>query len=126
MKRILLIDDEQEIRFVLKSFFEKNGFEVIEACDGEEGLEKFRENPVDLVITDIIMPKKDGLNMIDELLNESPDTEIIAMSGGATVKPERFLSLAQTLGADRIIEKPFIPDTLLKIVKHLLQTDADH
>ncbi len=124
-KRILVIEDDNNIRLIIKMVLEKEGYAVAEACDGEEGIEKFHEHPADLVITDILMPRKDGLNTIDELLHEYPDIKIIAISGGCTIEPERYLTIAKTLGAQQILQKPFTPDTLLELVNQVLYSSSN-
>jgi len=108
MARILVVDDEEQVRLLLRIFLEKKGHEVIEAVDGEEGINLYRQTPTDLIITDLIMPKKDGLNMIMELKKEFPKVKIIAISGGGAIEPKRYLALAQGLGAGRILYKPII------------------
>jgi CheY-like chemotaxis protein len=82
MARILVIDDERIIRTIVKHALEEDGHEVIEAGDGEEGIQLYRKNPTDLVVTDIIMPRKEGIETIKELRRNYPDIKIIAMSGG--------------------------------------------
>ncbi len=116
MKRILLIEDDDTMRGMLRRMLELENFEVMEASDGNDGLIKYRNNPADIVITDIIMPNKDGLNTIDDLLREFPNVRIIAISGGGNIKPERYLSLAKTLGAQYILEKPFSRKQLLDAI----------
>ena len=116
MKRILLIEDDELMRGMVRQMLELEDFEVIEAADGNEGLAAYRKHPTDLVITDIIMPHKDGLNTIDDLLREFPRARIIAISGGGSIKPERYLSVAKILGANRILEKPFSRKQLLEAI----------
>ena len=82
MARILIIDDEPQIRSMLKLMLEREDYEVVEAPDGVEGIKVYRQNPADLIITDLIMPNKDGIGMIIDLKKEFPDVNIIAMSGG--------------------------------------------
>ena len=81
IKNILVVDDEISIRRLLAKALESDGYDVIEASDGEEGMKLFRENPADLIITDIVMPKKGGHDFINEILEEFPDVKIIAISG---------------------------------------------
>jgi len=82
MARILIIDDESQIRSMLRLMLERVGYEVDEAPDGLEGIRQYREDPADLIITDLIMPNKDGIGMIIDLKKEFPKVKIIAMSGG--------------------------------------------
>ena len=98
MERILIIDDEQQIRSMLRLMLEREGYEVVEAPDGIEGIRVYRRKPADLIITDLIMPNKDGIGMIIELRKEFPDVKIIAMSGGGLNKPEGYLKGAKNWG----------------------------
>jgi len=82
VQRILVIDDESQLRAMLKKFLEMEGYEVITASNGKEGLHLFSEDPADLVITDLIMPDKEGIETIKELKASNPKTKVIAMSGG--------------------------------------------
>jgi len=120
MTRILVIDDEEQIRQLLRIMLEKDGYGVIDAADGEDGLQLFRRERPDLVITDLIMPKKDGLSTIMELKQEFPAVKIIAVSGGGAIEPKRYLSLAQGLGALRVLYKPIMRDELITMVRQLL------
>ncbi len=120
MTRILVIDDDAQIRSILKEMLEGAGYDVIEAPDGEIGLKLFRENPLDLIIMDIVMPKKDGIDVIAELQHDFPDVKIIAISGGGFLKKEDYLQKADELGAVRSLSKPFNIKKLLKTVKELL------
>ena len=121
MARILIIDDEPQIRSMLKLMLERDGYEVVEAPDGVEGIKVYRQNPADLIITDLIMPNKDGIGMIIELKKEYPDVKIIAMSGGGLNKPEGYLKGAKKLGAACTLTKPIDREEMLKAVKDLLK-----
>ena len=121
MARILIIDDEPQIRSMLKLMLEREGYEVVEAPDGVEGIEVYRQNPADLIITDLIMPNKDGIGMIIELKKEFPDVMIIAMSGGGLNKPDGYLKGAEKLGAACTLTKPIDREEMLKAVKDILK-----
>jgi CheY-like chemotaxis protein len=121
MARILIIDDEPQIRSMLRLMLERVGYEVAEAPDGIEGIRRYRENPVDLIITDLIMPNKDGIGMIIDLKKEFPKVKIIAMSGGGVNRPEGYLDGAKKLGAARTLTKPIDRDEMLKAVKETLK-----
>jgi len=123
MTRILIIDDETQIRSMLKLMLERAGYEVVEAPDGIEGIKAYRHNPVDLIITDLIMPNKDGIGMIIDLKKEFPDVKIIAMSGGGLNKPEGYLKGAKKLGAACTLTKPIDRQEMLAAVKATL-TDS--
>ena len=121
MGRVLVIDDEPQIRSMLRMMLERAGHEVEEAPDGIEGIRIYRNNPVDLIISDLIMPNKDGIGMIIELKKEFPDVKIIAMSGGGLNKPEGYLEGAKKLGAQRTLTKPIDRDELLRTVNDILK-----
>ncbi len=120
MAHILIIDDEHQIRLMLRKLFESEGYKVTVASDGNEGIRRYHENPVDLIITDLIMPEKEGIETIWELKNKYPDVKIIAMSGGGKVKPEGYLHLAEQLGAIQTFSKPIRKEELLVAVKGLI------
>ena len=121
MSNILVIDDDTQIRSMLRRVLEREGYVVEEARDGLEGLRIYRENPADLVITDIIMPNKEGIELIKDLLQEFPGIKIIATSGGGTMAPQLYLGLAEGLGVDQVFAKPFDIKELLTAVKALLE-----
>lgn len=121
MARILIIDDEPQIRSMLKLMLEREGYEVVEAPDGVEGIKIYRQNPADLIITDLIMPNKDGIGMIIDLKKEFPDVNIIAMSGGGLNKPDGYLKGAKKLGAACTLTKPIDREEMLRGVKNILK-----
>jgi DNA-binding response OmpR family regulator len=120
MKRILIIDDEFSIRSMLKKMLEQEGFDIIVASDGKEGMKLFEKDPADLVITDIIMPEKDGLEIIQALRKGYPDVPIIAMSGGGRNPPDGYLNMAKLFGAQATFEKPLKKEELLNAIKKAL------
>jgi YesN/AraC family two-component response regulator len=125
MESILIIDDEPQIRSMIRLILERAGYSVMEAADGVEGIRRFRENPVNLIITDLIMPNKDGIGMIIELKKEFPDAKIIAMSGGGLNRPEGYLRGAQKLGAACTLSKPINRQELLRVVKDTLESKSE-
>jgi len=120
MYKILVIDDEETIRNLLKKAFQKKGYQVEIAENGKVGVEIFQKKPADLVITDIIMPEKEGLETIMELRSISSRVKIIAISGGLKYGPELNLSAAKILGADYTTHKPFDLKQLFATVDELL------
>lgn len=120
-QRILVIDDEPTSLDLLRRILEINGYEVQLAVNGLEGVELFRRNPCDLVITDMVMPKKDGLQTILDLRDDYPDLPVIAISGGGTISKERYLAVAGYLDKVVTIAKPFTIKSIVKAVEHLLQ-----
>jgi len=119
-KRILVIEDDFRLRTTLVQLLLHSGFEVIEAEEGGQGLALFEQQAVDLVVTDLIMPGKEGMETILELRQNHPDLKIIAMSGGGRVRAAEYLPVAAAAGADRTIQKPFAFDRLLELVNELL------
>ena len=124
MEKILIIDDETPIRSMVRLILERAGYTVREAQDGIEGMRVFRETPADLVITDLIMPNKDGIGMIIELKKDFPALKIIAMSGGGLNRPEGYLRGAQKLGAACTLSKPLNRNDLLRAVRDTLKSPS--
>ena len=120
MARILLMDDDELLREALRIVLEGAGYEVMEASDGEVGLRLQREHPADLILVDIFMPERDGLEVIKALRVESPRVRIIAVSGGGRTGQIEVLSIAAAFGAARTLVKPFAPRELLKAIRELL------
>lgn len=120
MKRILVIDDDDFFREMLLAMIQREGYQVDEAEDGEKGIEKHRLNHYDLIITDIIMPNKEGIGTIMELKKDDPNVKIIAMSGGGRVVPNNYLNIAQKLGAHKTLTKPFERKELIGTIKELI------
>src|SRR6185503_8005707 len=121
MQRILLIDDNDEMRGMLGQMIRDAGFEVVLASNGNEGIEKYRSAPADLIITDILMPGKGGLQTIVELRRDYPKAKVIAMSGGFKNESSDHPALAQILGVDFILAKPFSSTELFSAVKVVLK-----
>jgi CheY-like chemotaxis protein len=119
--RILIIDDEDQPRRMLQQVLIRVGYEVVEARDGNEGLQLFRASPTDLIITDILMPEKEGLETIIDLRREFPAVKIIAISGGGRTGNLNFLEVAKRLGAQRTLQKPFELQEMIAAVRELLQ-----
>ena len=117
MKRILVVDDEEQIRTMLTYMLELEGYTVFSAKNGEEGLDLVGRLAFDLVITDMIMPVKDGLKFIMELVKDYPNLKILAISGGGAIKAERYLTMAGYLGDIATLEKPYKQDVLLELVR---------
>jgi len=119
---ILIIDDDPQVLAMLRQRLMRNGYEVIEAADGKEGVKIYRENPTDLIITDLIMPEKEGIEIIIELRRDFPDIKIIAMSGGGRVSPDQYLPMAKGLGARYTFAKPIEMEELLQAINELLRS----
>jgi len=131
MASILIVDDEEEIRVVLETLLKRAGFDIHIATDGDLAIKMYRESPTDLVIIDIIMPNKNGVDAIRALREEFPYVKIIAVSGGGqtgvlSYKPVSlqttvFLSAAESAGADAVLPKPFSTKELLAVIESLME-----
>ena len=120
MAKILILDDETSILLMLKKMLERAGHEVEIALNGSDGMELFKKNKPDLLITDIIMPNKDGLEVVLELRKKYPELKIIAISGGGRIHPEGYLPSAKHFGANLIFQKPLVQKEFLEAVSSLL------
>lgn len=118
---ILLIDDDPLVAFTVERMLQGGGFTVIRAADGEKGLRLLKEQKVDLIITDIIMPVKEGIETIREIREYDAKLPVIAVSGGGHGSGGNYLRMAQALGATEILTKPFDQDELLGAVKRCLK-----
>ena len=116
---ILIADDDDQVRMLLKRVLVKAGYEVQEARNGNEALRIFHTKPVTLLITDLIMPDKEGIETIQEFRRNNSPVKIIAMSGGGRLDQNMYLSMAKKIGADRVLSKPFMPQDLLAVVQEL-------
>lgn len=131
MARILIVDDEEDVRIALKQVLERAGYEVSVAASGKEGLELMKEEGADLVITDVIMPGIDGIATAKEIREKYRDTRIVVISGGGRTAPEpyepdaistrSYLASASSAGADQTLTKPFDRQELLRVVQDLLE-----
>ena len=108
MAKILIVDDEDSVRLMVKEMLRMSNHEVSEAKNGREAMEKFCAQPADLIITDLVMPDKSGIDLIMELKEKFPTARILAISGGGGITGRfDYLPIAQLLGADFILKKPF-------------------
>lgn len=131
MTSIIVIDDEEDIRDVLEEVLQRAGFDVATAGNSAEGLELLRDNGADLVITDIIMPGRDGVDTVRDIRAEFPNTRVIVISGGGNVTPmeyepsaiktSAYLASASAAGADVTLTKPFDRGELLTAVRELVE-----
>ena len=119
MARILIIDDEESVRALLRSVLEAAGYEVVEAAHGRQGLERYRERPTDLVIVDMLMPVMSGLDMLLDLTREFLHAKVIAISGASG--EQNVLDVAKLLGARQAFQKPFGMPLLLGAVRYELE-----
>ncbi len=112
------------MREVTRMILEEDGHEVQEASNGVTGLEMFRAQPADVVVTDLIMPQKDGIETIRDLRREFPDVKIVAVSGRGGVAINANLERARLIGADVTIQKPCEPSDIRDAVRSLTQPEA--
>lgn len=118
--RILVIDDDPWVVKIFRQILEDEGHTVFTANNGQEGLDLFRQNPAELIITDMVMPVKDGLKLIMELEKEFPNVPAIAISGGGVIEPERYLTLAESIGTRKTLTKPVSKQDLIDAVNSVL------
>jgi two-component system chemotaxis response regulator CheY len=122
MPSILVVDDENQIRRLVRETLEQAGYRVTEASDGKEALQQYRLAPADLVIMDILMPKQDGLETTVALRREFPEAKIIVITGGSDmIGTLSFVDVAKMLGAHSTLQKPFEMKGLLDTVQAELQ-----
>jgi CheY-like chemotaxis protein len=121
--RVLVVDDNDEMRGLLRLMLESGGHEVLDAPKGNSALHLHKTTPADLVITDILMPEMDGIELIKLIRNIAPRVKIIAISGGGKIDADLCLNLAGELGADRTLLKPFSKSDLMSVIGELF-TDS--
>lgn len=121
MSRILIIDDDPSILTLFEQYLKSAGYAVTTAPDGQTGLKLLDQRSFDLIITDILMPEMDGLELLLELRKNWKNIPVIAVSGGMKIQPVNFLPQAKKFGAKRIFEKPVTLSELLQAVQKLLE-----
>ena len=122
MPGVLIVEDDKELREMLKLSLSRRNFTVFEADNGKSAIAHFKPTITDLVVTDIIMPEEDGLKVVIKLRELKPTIKIIAISGGGKVGPGSYLNLAKALGADAIYSKPFSINDLIAKIEQLLES----
>ncbi|MCP9446659.1 MAG: response regulator [Nitrospira sp.] len=118
MASILIVDDEEPIRTFLRRVLEQDGHTVREATNGAVALELYRKDPADLVITDIVMPERDGIDVLLDLTREFLDAKVIAMTGASG--DQHMLRVAKLFGARKVIKKPFAVEEIRRLVRFTL------
>ncbi len=121
MGHILVVEDDKAVRDLLREILERAGHNVMDASNGREAITMYKATPADLIITNILMPEKEGLETIQELRRDKPDIKIIAISGGGQIGPADYLEVAKRFGAKKTFSKPFNRKDLLQAVDELLQ-----
>jgi CheY-like chemotaxis protein len=123
-RSVLVIDDDENIRLLLRALLEHEGYRVVDAPDGNDGIKEFSRSPTDIVITDLIMPGKEGIETIRDLRQKFPQVKIIAVSGGGRIGPDSYLKMAKGVGALRTLKKPIERTELLEAVEEVLKMDV--
>jgi CheY-like chemotaxis protein len=118
IKRILVVDDEEQFRKMLRKTLEQGGYEVVEAADGDEAIKRHFDQPADLIITDIIMPRKEGIETVLEIKEKDPKVKFIVVSGDNWYSSDVEFEIAKTLGA-KTLKKPFERKALFEAIKQL-------
>jgi CheY-like chemotaxis protein len=126
MPVVLIVEDEVPFRSVIRAALTRDGYIVVEADEGKTAATMLKTQPIDLVVTDILMPEMDGLDFLMELRAEKNSVPIIAMTGGHP-NTDLYLRIATALGAERVLCKPFRTDQLLTMVRRvLLESPVKH
>lgn len=120
MQHILIVDDDLAVLSLFQQFLESSGYSVAVAPDGKKGLQMLRQRQPDLIITDIMMPEMDGLELLMDIRKHHSEIPVIAISGGMKIQPGNFLPQAAKFGARRIFQKPVSLADLLQAVQELL------
>jgi CheY-like chemotaxis protein len=121
MAKILLVDDDELVLYALNKVLHKAGHDVLEAQNGEKALDVLKNENPDILITDIVMPEMEGIELIRRLIESHPDLPFIAMSGGSRQIDTSYLSFAKEFGAYATLEKPFDEQELLDLVNEITE-----
>jgi len=126
MAQVLVIEDNDQFREVLKEMLSRSGYDVLMAANGRDGVDIYREKRPDVVITDVIMPEKDGAEVIFELQKEFPDIKMIVMTGGGQGDAKTYLQSITTYSRVKYsFEKPFALKDLREAVKDLIEGSGE-
>lgn len=120
MARILIVDDEESVRKPLRILLERRNYTIVEASDGVEALDCIRDQPVDLVISDVVMPRKGGIEMTMDIHNQFPTIPMVLMTGKMPTDNDSVRNLMQRFGASRMLRKPFSKADFLSAVSQAL------
>ena len=121
MANVMVVDDEPAVRNLFKEILAESEHVVIEAQNGEEACEIIHETAIDLVVTDLVMPEKSGLELIMDLAENYPELPIIAVSGGGGITGRfDYLPIAKLIGAKKIVNKPFKVEEIRKLIYDIL------
>lgn len=118
---ILVIEDDEDIRQMICEILEEEGYDTLQAANGIEGIEMLRKHQeIGIIVTDLLMPEKEGIETITDIRKDYPRLRILAISGGGICIPESYLSLAKAMGADATLSKPFGTQELLDAIENLI------
>lgn len=120
MPRILVVDDDPQVRSLLGKILEREGYDVTTAADGQEAVTAYESDPYDLVITDLVMPEKEGIETFNELRSFDPDVKVVAISGGGRIGAQDYLAWARACGVSHTFAKPIDREKLLNVVEELV------
>lgn len=120
MRRILVLDDEESVRLLLRTALEEEGYEVLEASNADSALASFEDRPTDCLITDVFMPEPDTHAKILQLIRRHPDAKLIAITGAAS--HDTAVAVAKLLGARQLLQKPFSMEDFRRIVRDELSS----
>jgi CheY-like chemotaxis protein len=119
-KQILVVDDDTIMRETIRDILLFEGFLVTSVEGGNSAIKQISQQQFDLIVTDILMPERDGFEVINEAKKAFPDTKVIAISGGGYISPDSYLSMAQDIGADDVVSKPFDVEVFIQKVYRVL------
>ena len=122
MAIILLVDDDDQFLAMLSKVLTHAGYQVQEATEGQQALRLYESHPSDVVVTDLVMPGKEGLEMIVELKQHHPEAKIIAISGAGRDASQDYLKMAKAFGAQRVLRKPFSNREILEAISQVLES----
>ncbi len=120
MPKILVVDDDADVRRVLQLFLERAGYDVAVVADGTQAVDAYANESFDLVITDIVMPEKEGIETISELRQQNPALPIVAISGGGRIGAHDYLNWVRKCGVEHTFQKPIDRQSLLAAVEELV------
>ena len=118
----MIVDDDVNLRKSLRRTLERSGYAVLEASDGNEAMVQYQNHHPDIVVTDLLMPEKEGIETIHELKKKYGDVKIIAMSGGGKLTLETYLKTARMVGAVFTLTKPFNRQDFLSVIEKALSS----
>ena len=123
MKKILVVEDDPIMRETIQDILSFNGYEVDCAKEGVDAIEKIYDTNYDLIITDLLMPRRDGYDVIHSAIGQNPNARIMAISGGGSISANEYLAMAKDIGAKMVLSKPFDVDHFITMVRTTIELD---